>query len=161
MCYNGLLNRARTLRALKPMLARQAVLLTRSISLRLTQLAPYKKNEQSPSHSPYTLPSSVSSKSFACHSYENCPGEGAFLPIWKTMGGNALFIQVLSFQTLPHSFAPRKTQLFCFQALLHSFLKTPGGGGVPVALMSHDNLLFSRTRPTMGIEFPPARFRHA
>jgi hypothetical protein len=34
MCYNGLLNRARTLRALKPMLAHQAVLLTRSISVR-------------------------------------------------------------------------------------------------------------------------------
>jgi hypothetical protein len=31
-------------------------------------------------HSPYTLPSSVFSKSFACHSYENCRGVGVFFP---------------------------------------------------------------------------------
>ena len=30
---------------------------------------------------PYTLPSSVCSKSFICHSYENCRGGGGFLPI--------------------------------------------------------------------------------
>ena len=34
-------------------------------------------------HSPYTLPSSVASKSFACHSYENCRGVGVFLPFWN------------------------------------------------------------------------------
>src|SRR6266481_2379964 len=33
-----------------------------------------------PSHSPYTLPSSVSRKSFACLSYENTRGVGVFFP---------------------------------------------------------------------------------
>src|SRR6266851_4034169 len=33
-----------------------------------------------PSHSPYTLPSSVSRKSFACHSYENTRGVEVFFP---------------------------------------------------------------------------------
>ncbi len=34
-------------------------------------------------HSPYTLPSSVSRKSFACHSYENTGGVGVFFPFWN------------------------------------------------------------------------------
>jgi len=34
-------------------------------------------------HSPYTLPSSVSSKSCVCHSYENCRGVGVFFPFWN------------------------------------------------------------------------------
>src|SRR5258708_2180609 len=35
------------------------------------------------SHSAYTLPSSVCSNSFRCHSYENCRGVGVFFPFWK------------------------------------------------------------------------------
>src|SRR5216684_7049603 len=35
-------------------------------------------------HSPYTLPSSVSCKSFACHSYENTGGVGVFFPFWNS-----------------------------------------------------------------------------
>jgi len=35
------------------------------------------------SHLPYTLPSSVSSKSFACHSYENCRGVYQQFPFWN------------------------------------------------------------------------------
>ena|SRR2546425_11979047 len=34
------------------------------------------------SHSPYTLPSSVSCKSFACHSYENYRGVHQQFPFW-------------------------------------------------------------------------------
>jgi len=34
-------------------------------------------------HSLYTLPSSVASNSFACHSYENCRGVGVFFPFWN------------------------------------------------------------------------------
>ncbi len=33
-------------------------------------------------HSPYTLPSSVSRKSFVCHSYENTGGVGVLFPFW-------------------------------------------------------------------------------
>jgi hypothetical protein len=35
-------------------------------------------------HSLYTLPSSVASNSFACHSYENCRGVGVFFPNWNS-----------------------------------------------------------------------------
>src|SRR5712672_2878758 len=35
-------------------------------------------------HLPYTLPSSVSRNSFACHSYENTWGAGAFFPSWTS-----------------------------------------------------------------------------
>jgi len=34
-------------------------------------------------HSPYTLPSSVASNSFACHSYENTGGVGVSFPFWN------------------------------------------------------------------------------
>jgi hypothetical protein len=45
---------------------------------------------QSPSfHSPYTLPSSVARKSFACHSYENTGGVGVFFPFWFTTQSRA------------------------------------------------------------------------
>jgi hypothetical protein len=44
--------------------------------------------------------------------------------------------QVLSFHTLAHSFAPRKTQLVCFQLFPHSLSKNTGGGGVPYILTS-------------------------
>jgi hypothetical protein len=37
-----------------------------------------------PSHLPYTLSSSVSSNSFACHSYENTRGVGVFFPFWNS-----------------------------------------------------------------------------
>ncbi len=37
---------------------------------------------------PYIFPSSVCSKSFVCHSYENCRGVYAFFPIWN--GSNQL-----------------------------------------------------------------------
>src|SRR6266852_7005198 len=36
------------------------------------------------SHSPYTLPSSVSRISFICHSYENTGGVGVFFPFWNS-----------------------------------------------------------------------------
>ena len=34
-------------------------------------------------HLPYALPSSVSCKSFICHSYENTGGVGVFFPFWN------------------------------------------------------------------------------
>ena len=46
--------------------------------------SPRRSDLSRTSHSPYTLPSSVSSKSFTCHSYENCRGVGAFFPFWNS-----------------------------------------------------------------------------
>ena len=37
-----------------------------------------------PFHLPYLLPSSVSRKSFVCHSYENTRGVGVFFPLWNS-----------------------------------------------------------------------------
>ena len=56
-----------------------------------------------PSHLPYTLPSSVSRKSFACHSYENCRGVYQQFPFWDS----------------PHSFTDRIPflQSVCFHGL--------------------------------------------
>jgi hypothetical protein len=39
---------------------------------------------RSVSHLPYTLPSSVSCKSFVCRSYENTGGVGVFFPFWNS-----------------------------------------------------------------------------
>jgi hypothetical protein len=58
-----------------------------SVSLRLHHLPCRKRNEQSRFHSPYTLPSSVSRKSFACHSYENTRGVGVFFPFRNPLVG--------------------------------------------------------------------------
>jgi hypothetical protein len=68
--------------AFPPMLARHAVLSIPAISLRLS-LSCCNQNKQSSFHSPYTLPSSVSRKSFACHSYENCRGVYQQFPFWN------------------------------------------------------------------------------
>ncbi len=40
-----------------------------------------------------------------------------------------------------------KTQLLCFQAIPHSFPKTPGGGGTPAAILSYISSLLLRTLP--------------
>src|SRR5260370_17160288 len=94
-------------------------------------------------HHSGTLPPLIS---FICHSCaifasravlreENTRGVGVFFPFWSVSRGlaekDSLFIQVLSFHTLAHSFARAKTQLFYFQAIPHSFAKTPGGGESP------------------------------
>jgi hypothetical protein len=107
---------------------RHAVPLTPSVSLRLSQLLCHKENEQGNFHSPYTLPSSVSHKSFTCHSYENTGGVGAFFPFWfipSAAEGNSSDclttpILVLSFHTLTNC---KIFQLLCFD--IHT--KLPGG----------------------------------
>jgi len=86
------------------------------------------------SHLPYSLPSSVSRNSFVWHSYENCRGCVPTIPnvensqcTRKELSARVC-IQVLSFQILAHSFAPKKTQLLPFQPIPHSLLKNTGGG---------------------------------
>src|SRR2546429_827775 len=61
-------------------------------------------------------------------------GEGAFPPSSNRSRGTCQETQVLSLYTVAHSFAPTKNQLFCFQAIPHSFARTPGGG-VPLCSM--------------------------
>ena len=61
------------------------------------------------------------------------PGCGVFFPFWKTFRGhddeNLLFTQVLSFHTLAHSLARRKSQLVSFQAIARSLPQNTRGGG--------------------------------
>jgi len=52
-------------------------------------------------------------------------------------------IQVLSFQILAHSFAPKKTQLLPFQPIPHSLLKNTGGG-VPTLSSMWPRLIASK-----------------
>jgi hypothetical protein len=66
---------------------RHAVPLAPSVSLRLHHLPCRTRNEQSCFHSPYTLPSSVSRKSFACHSCENTRSVGVFFPFRNPLVG--------------------------------------------------------------------------
>ena len=89
-------------------------------------------------HLPYLLPSSVSCKSFACHSCEKCRGVCHQFPFWNSPFINRHYAQIPSFQILPHSFAisctflrSRKTQLSSFQALPHSLQKNRGVGVPP------------------------------
>jgi hypothetical protein len=55
------------------MSARDAVSLTPSVYLRLSKLTCHEFRRQGNFHTPYTLPSSVSRNSFACHPSENSP----------------------------------------------------------------------------------------
>jgi hypothetical protein len=109
---------------------------------------------------PYLLPSSVSRKSCTCHSYENCRGVYQQFPFWLALsraegftqersarrehsplatrrsftpvlsGSLATFLQLLSFQTLAHSFALTKNSTRFFSSDSELFAKNhPGWGG--------------------------------
>jgi hypothetical protein len=90
------------------------------------------------SHLPYTLPSSVSRKSFICHSYENAGGVGVFFPFWDTPTCRRFDVQTfpypLSFQSLANSFACRKNSTPFFSSDSELFAKNhPGWGGAPAS----------------------------
>src|SRR6266704_3397590 len=129
------------------MRARHAVLPTRSVSSRPTHL---RTSSQSACESPQilffvfkrlrTLSFSVSSKSFACHSYENsrvCTNNSQtgtrFSPIPTRLPAVVgRCTQVLSFQTLAHSFAclEMPTPLFSSIPALFAQNTRVGGGAV-------------------------------
>jgi hypothetical protein len=113
------------------MLVRHAVLSTPPISLRLSQLSCYSRNKQSSFHSPYTLPSSVSRKSFACHSCENCRGVYQQFPFRNSRLSTRHCIQVLSSHTLAHSFATTKKSTPFLSIVSALFVKKHPGWGVP------------------------------
>jgi hypothetical protein len=89
------------------------------------------------SHLPYLLPSSVSRKSFACHSYENCRGAYQQFPFWNASAPSeaagrsslAAILKFFLFKSLRTLLRSRKTQLVSFQALPNSLPKTTRGGG--------------------------------
>src|SRR5713226_6293335 len=69
-------------------------------------------------------------------------GWGVCFPFWRALRGHG-DENSLSFQTLAHSFARSKNQLFCFQSIPHSLPQNTGGGGYPAL---PDFNLHSRSR---------------
>ena len=82
---------------------------------------------------PYPLPSSVSRNSFICHSYENTGGVWVFFPLWKIRPVSTtrthFSIQVLSFHTLPNSFALAKNSTRFVSSNSKLFHKNTRGWG--------------------------------
>src|SRR5260370_6919317 len=76
-----------------------------------TPLYNIRGREANPSHSPYTLPSSVSRKSCICHSCENTGGVWVFFPFWKSLRDhsdeNSLFYS--------STFVSHSCALFCMR----------------------------------------------
>ncbi len=83
-------------------------------------------------HHTGTLPRLIS---FICHSYENTRGVGVFFPFRNALRGHTekhpLFIQVLSFHTLVHSFARDKNSTLFFSGASALFRKNTRGWGIP------------------------------
>ena len=115
------------------------------LAMRLHMLSPkpFVTNLSPVYEFPYTLPSSVSSKSFICHSYENNRGGGVLFPVWNRASEKdaspegASRLRDLSSQRLHIPFVLillrtllriLKSQPFSFQQLMNSFAKTPGVG---------------------------------
>src|SRR5713226_7355827 len=92
------------------------------------------------------MPKITSRIHLSFQSLMKCPPRNSFLLIFMQIGGgvggaasfrrsgiqtfghsDVFLTYPLSFHTLAHSFALSRTQLFCFQAIPHSFHKTPGG----------------------------------
>src|SRR3989442_11793076 len=151
------------------MRVRHAVLPTRSVSSRPTHLRTSSQNAHESPQIPFfvfkrlrTLSFSVSSKSFACHSYENsrvCTNNSHsgtehpirmrvlsersepkdLSPSFASCATPAThhYTQVLSFQILAHSFALsctlRKLNPLIFKRFRTLCKKTPGGGVVLVS----------------------------
>jgi hypothetical protein len=88
-------------------------------------------------HSPYTLPSSVARKSFACHSYENCRGVYPRFPFWNSSPSLTIPTSLPSFHALTGT-------PFCNSFL---FIVMHGMGGTP-----HDAQTF---RPADVQTIPP------
>src|SRR6266702_2985437 len=123
--------------------ARNVVLLTPSISLRLIQALSYTQVTRETPRIPVfafnslrTLSFSVSYKSCVCHSYANRRGVYQQFPTWNESLAACNRIQVLSFHTLPHSFALVKNSTLFFSCSSTLFAQnTRRGGRAPAAFL--------------------------
>src|SRR6266567_2331641 len=115
--------------------ARNVILLTPSISLRLIQALSYTQiTRETPLipvfafNSLRTLSFSVSCKSCVCHSYANRRGVYQQFPTWNDLSVTHNRIQVLYFHILPDSFATlAKINSFLFMYFRTLCTKHPGG----------------------------------
>jgi len=130
---------------------------------------------------PYPLPSSVSSKSFACHSYENCRGVPQLFPLWNSPSKDPspflspqLSIRLrpvplslvplspihypFSFHTLAHSFALTKNSTPLFPSNCALFAKNhPGWGYAPLSPKLKTSTMAANMSPSRRL---PAAFLH-
>jgi hypothetical protein len=67
----------------------------------------------------YSLPSSVSSKSFACHSYENCRGVPQLFPLWNPPLTKSHTVRLA--KSIPHDSARRPIHCPTIPNLLSPF----------------------------------------
>jgi len=115
--------------------ARNVILLTPSISLRLIQALSYTQITGETPRIPVfvfnslrTLSFSVSCKSCVCHSYANGRGVYQQFPTWNDLSVTHNRIQVLYFHILPDSFATlAKLNSFLFMYFRTLCTKHPGG----------------------------------
>jgi len=110
------------------MSARDAVSLTPSVYLRLSKLTCHEFRRQGNFHTPYTLPSSVSRNSFACHPSENSPISPAIATDPITHVSNPFICHtseippvVTQRSSMLQTFQRVSTYPIFFQALLHFF----------------------------------------
>src|SRR6266700_5845094 len=140
---------------------RHVVLLTPSISLRLIQALSYTQVTRETPRIPVfafnslrTLSFSVSYKSCVCHSYANRRGVYQQFPTWNESLAACNRIQVLSFHTLPHSFALVKNSTLFFSCSSTLFAQnTRRGGRAPAAFLKKN---LNSSRITRGIKDLPS-----
>jgi len=116
---------------------------------------PLGVHPQTSSKVPYTLPSSVSSNSFICHSYANCRGVYPFFPFWhrqsQITNHESPFLPPLSFQSLtncprfathsePLSFQPITNCSICKSFVLIMIQQYPGWVGTSLLRPSRKTL---------------------
>src|SRR5216683_148594 len=126
--------------------ARNVVLLTPSICLRLIQALSYTQITRETPRIPVfvfnslrTLSFSVSCKSCVCHSYANRRGVHQQFPIWNESLVTCNRIQVLYFHILPDSFALSQRSILFFSYTSGLFAQnTRGGGRAPVAFLKRN-----------------------
>jgi len=101
---------------------------------------------------PYALPSSVTGKSFPCHSYENCRGVYQQFPFWNACApseaeGPSSLAAVLKFflfkslRTLLLFFVPSKNSTYLFSNASALFAKNHPGWGEEAHASAHLNWL--------------------
>src|SRR6266581_5723800 len=130
---------------------RNVVLLTPSISLRVIQALSYTQITRETPRIPFfvfnclrTLSFSVSHKSCVCHSYANRRGVYQQFSTWNEFLATCNGIQVLSFHTLPDSFALSQRSTLFFSCTSGLFGQNTRGGGRALVAFLKKNLNSSR-----------------
>src|SRR5258707_9717913 len=132
--------------ALRTMPARHAVLPTLSVPVRSPEVPSYRQIVRQSAQFPLfvfkrlrTLSFSVSRKSFACHSCENCRGVYQQFPFWNSPSPVITALLVLVFSV---TYNNQISQLLCFD--IHA---CNGGGVYPSRILLNQNPKSGRGKP--------------